>query len=59
MDSIKSGLFKAGNLIKQKSLETVEYLKSEDFKETVQSGIQKTKETAECVAQKVKENETA
>lgn len=37
-DSIKSGVCKAGELVKQKSLDTVDYLKSDEFKDKVKTG---------------------
>lgn len=58
-DSIKNTLSKGAELVKQKSLDTVEYLKSEEFKESVSEKYQKTKEGVGNLVGKVKESEAA
>lgn len=57
-EKVKSTISSGAQLIKEKSGEAVDYLKSEEFKEKVTTGVQKTKEGASMFAQKIKESET-
>ena len=58
-NGIKSKLQQGAELVKQKSVDTVEYLKSDEFKGKVSSAVQKTKEGVGCVVEGVRQNETA
>lgn len=57
-DQIKNSFSQGAKLVKEKSSEAIDYLKSDDFKEKVANGVQKTKEGVCLVTQKVKENKT-
>lgn len=57
-DKVKNTIASGAQLIKQKSEDAVVYLKSDEFKEKVSTGVQKTKEGASTLAQKIKDSET-